>query len=371
MSDEIRLILAFVSAFVLVALTGVPVIRVLRRLKIGDTGEFDQATMNQIMSGKHGTPTMGGVMLIPAIALAGVVSAGLTTASLVCGLVVVLLGLLGSFDDRLKLRKAYLKLRGLPVDSTRQGISAGLKLAIQFAIAIGAVAVLVYDMRATPLFQAMWLPGMWMERPMGLLMSAGLVGIVGIVAIVGASNAVNITDGLDGLASTTVAISAVSLAGLGWVAGDRELADRFAIVFVPEAHAFACVALAVAGACTAFLIYNRHPARVFMGDTGSLALGGVLGLVAVGLRQEAVLVVLGGVFVIETLSVMLQVAYFKYTRRKHGQGKRLFRMAPLHHHYQQLGWHETRVVRVFVLTAGLLASAVLGWVLLLPLVRAS
>lgn len=370
MSDEIRLLVAFATAFLLVALAGQPVIRVLRRLKIGDTGEFDQATMNRIMSGKHGTPTMGGVLVVPAIAVACIASAGMTTASLIASLVVVLLGLLGSFDDRLKLRKAYLKLRGQPVDSTRQGISARSKLIIQFAIAIIAAAVLLYDMRATPLFEAIWFPGTVFGDPLALALPAGLVGIVGIIAIVGASNAVNITDGLDGLASTTVTIAAVALAGLAWVAGDRDLAGRFGLVFVPEGHAWACVALAVAGACTAFLIYNRHPARVFMGDTGSLALGGLLGLVAFGIRQEMLLVVLGGVFVAETLSVMLQVGYFKYTRRKYGEGKRLFRMAPLHHHFQQLGWHETKVVKLFVLVAGGLAAVVLAGVLLMPLIRA-
>lgn len=369
MSDEVRLLTAFALAFVLVALAGAPVIRALRRLKIGDTGEFDQATMNQIMSGKHGTPTMGGILLVPAIAIACLVSAGPNAASLVAAIAVILLGLLGSFDDRMKLRKAYLKLRGLPVDSTRQGISARAKLILQFAIAIAATAVLLYDMRATPLFHAIWFPAVIFDDPLAMALPAGLVGLFGILAIVGASNAVNITDGLDGLASTTVTIAAVVLAGLAWVAGDRELAGRFGLVFVPEGHAWACVALTVAGACSAFLIFNRHPARVFMGDTGSLALGGLLGLVAFGIRQEAVLVVLGGVFVVETLSVMLQVGYFKYTRRKHGQGRRLFRMAPLHHHFQQMGWHEVRVVKVFVLIAGGLAALVLAAVLLMPLTR--
>jgi phospho-N-acetylmuramoyl-pentapeptide-transferase len=170
------------------------------------------------------------------------------------------------------------------------------------------------------------------------------------VAIVGSSNAVNFTDGLDGLAiGCTLIVSAVFLV-LTYVAGNARAAAYLLVPYVPGAGELTVFCAAMIGAGLGFLWYNCHPAQVFMGDTGSLALGGALGIIAVLIHQPLMLAIAGGVFVVETLSVILQTSYFKYTRRRYGTGRRVFLMAPLHHHFEKKGWHETQVViRFYIL----------------------
>jgi len=160
----------------------------------------------------------------------------------------------------------------------------------------------------------------------------------------GSSNAVNLTDGLDGLAAGLTAISAATLGVFAYIAGRTDTSSYLGFFYLPGAGELTIFAVALAGAAIGFLWFNAHPAQVFMGDTGSLALGGALGVMAILLKAEFLLVIVGGVFVMETLSVAAQVLYFKYTRRRFGEGRRIFRMAPIHHHFEQVGWPETKVV---------------------------
>jgi phospho-N-acetylmuramoyl-pentapeptide-transferase len=169
------------------------------------------------------------------------------------------------------------------------------------------------------------------------------VVFVGFV-VSGTANAVNLTDGLDGLATGLMAIAASAFAVFAYLLGNINTSGYLLLFYLPGAGELSVLALAVAGGCLGFLWYNTHPAEVFMGDTGSLALGGVLGAMAILLKAEFLLVIVGGVFVVEVLSVILQVGFFKYTRWRHGTSRRLFRMAPIHHHFEQLGWTEDKVV---------------------------
>tara|TARA_B100001245_G_scaffold47093_1_gene30834 strand:- start:384 stop:1007 length:624 start_codon:yes stop_codon:yes gene_type:complete len=169
------------------------------------------------------------------------------------------------------------------------------------------------------------------------------VVFVGFV-VSGSANAVNLTDGLDGLATGLMAIAASTFAVFAYLLGRADYSEYLRLFYLPGAGELSVLALALAGGCLGFLWYNTHPAEVFMGDTGSLALGGVLGAMAILLKAEFLLVIVGGVFVVEVLSVILQVGFFRYTRWRHGTPRRLFRMAPIHHHFEQLGWPESKVV---------------------------
>ncbi|MGC4031686.1 MAG: phospho-N-acetylmuramoyl-pentapeptide-transferase [Tepidisphaeraceae bacterium] len=178
----------------------------------------------------------------------------------------------------------------------------------------------------------------------------------GTIVIVGASNAVNLTDGLDGLAAGCMTLTAFAFLVLALIVGDAKLSQALLFHHLPAAGQMAVVAGAILGACMGFLWFNCNPARVFMGDTGSLALGGLIGYVALVIRQEVMLLLIGGVFAAEAVSVMIQVYYFKYTRIRFGEGRRVFLMAPLHHHFQKKGWTETQVVVRFWLISAMLAA---------------
>ena len=175
--------------------------------------------------------------------------------------------------------------------------------------------------------------------------------ILSYIVVVGTSNAVNLTDGLDGLAIMPTVMVGSALGIFAYVAGRADYAKYLFFPYIPGAGEVAIICAAIAGAGLAFLWFNAHPAQVFMGDVGALALGGALGTIAIIVRQEIVLAIMGGVFVAETVSVMLQTGYFKYTKKRYGTGRRIFRMAPLHHHFEQVGWKETQVtVRFWIIT---------------------
>jgi phospho-N-acetylmuramoyl-pentapeptide-transferase len=176
-----------------------------------------------------------------------------------------------------------------------------------------------------------------------------------IVIITAVSNGANITDGLDGLAAGTSAIIGITLAIFAFVSGNALLADYLDIMFIPDSSELVVFCTAFVGACIGFLWYNSYPAQVFMGDTGSLALGGIIAVLALIVRKELLIPVLCGVFLIENLSVIVQVSWFKYTKRKYGEGRRLLRMSPLHHHYQKLGYHESKIVSRFWIVGIMLA----------------
>jgi phospho-N-acetylmuramoyl-pentapeptide-transferase len=346
-------------AFLTCLLLGRPTIAWLRRQKIGDNPEFDQATLNELMAGKRGTPTMGGVLIVFAIAAAVLLLANLENfyvqMSLVC---LVWLGAVGAVDDWLKLTAAR---RG----GGRMGLSGREKLGFQFGLALLLALFTWRYGRNIPEVTTVYVPFFKdfavQLHELGFFGPMIFVGIAAVV-IVGTSNAVNLTDGLDGLAAGVGAIAAFAFMVLALVIGDREAAVALLFHNIPAAGEMAIPAAAMVGACLGFLWYNCLPARVFMGDTGSLALGGLLGYIAIVLRQELMLLIVGGVFVAEAVSVMIQVGYFKYTRRRTGTGRRVFLMAPLHHHFQRKGWAESQVVVRFWLVAAMLAAVAVATV---------
>jgi phospho-N-acetylmuramoyl-pentapeptide-transferase len=184
--------------------------------------------------------------------------------------------------------------------------------------------------------------------------------LFGTLVIVGASNAVNLTDGLDGLAAGCMTLTACSFIVLSIIVGDIGLSSTLLFHHLPAAGQMAVFAGAILGACLGFLWFNCNPARVFMGDTGSLALGGLIGYIAIVIRQEVMLLIIGGIFAAVALSVMLQVGYFKYTRKRYGEGRRIFLMSPLHHHFQKKGWTETQVVVRFWIISAMLTTLALA-----------
>jgi phospho-N-acetylmuramoyl-pentapeptide-transferase len=199
-------------------------------------------------------------------------------------------------------------------------------------------------------FNYNWLIGDW-QKSYGWLIFIPIV----IFIVIAVSNGANMTDGLDGLATGTSAIVGIALAVLAYVSSNARFADYLNVMYIPFAEELVIFIAAFVGACVGFLWYNSFPAQVFMGDTGSLALGGIIAVFAISIRKELLIPVLCGIFLIENLSVILQVGYFKYTKRKYGEGRRMFKMAPLHHHYQKVGLHEAKIVSRFWIVAVLLA----------------
>jgi phospho-N-acetylmuramoyl-pentapeptide-transferase len=290
---------------------------------------------------KAGTPTMGGVLILVSMLVSTLLWAPLdNTYVWVVVLVTTGLGVLGFYDDYLKVTKQDAK-----------GVVGSGKLVFQFLIAFGAGAVCVLTLQATEGLDPAQATGVAIPFLKDAFVPLGLVGIVlfaGFV-IVGSSNAVNLTDGLDGLAIVPVMIAAASFGAIAYLTGNAIYSDYLQIVYVPEVGELAVVCGAILGAGLGFLWFNAPPAMIFMGDTGSLSLGGALGAIAVATKHEIVLAIVGGLFVFEALSVMIQIASFKLT------GKRVFKMAPVHHHFEQLGWKEPTVVIRFWIIAVILA----------------
>jgi phospho-N-acetylmuramoyl-pentapeptide-transferase len=283
---------------------------------------------------KQGTPTMGGVLILLPAVVATLLWADLTNSYVWIVLMVTFgFGLLGFADDYLKVTKR-----------SSAGVSGRGKLAVQFVLAFLATYLMMSLEEpslagglALPFIKSLLVPLGW-----GFILFGGLV-------IVGASNAVNLTDGLDGLAIMPVMIAALAFALIAYLVGNIKFADYLQIHYVAGTGELAVFLAALVGAGLGFLWYNAPPAMVFMGDTGSLALGGALGAVAVAVKHELVLAIVGGLFVMEAVSVIVQVASFKLT------GKRVFRMAPIHHHFEQLGWKEPTIVIRFWIIAVVLA----------------
>ncbi|MCH8684667.1 phospho-N-acetylmuramoyl-pentapeptide-transferase [Pedomonas mirosovicensis] len=279
---------------------------------------------------KKGTPTMGGFLILIAMTVSTLLWADLTNGYIwVCLGVTLGFGAVGFYDDYKKVTKA-----------SHDGLSGKVRLLIEFAIAGLAVAYVSHHTGTT-----LWLP---FFKDTGINLGWGYL-IVASFVVVGAGNAVNLTDGLDGLAIMPVIIAAVTFAIIAYLIGNVNFADYLQVRHVPGAGELAVFCGALMGAGLAFLWFNAPPAMVFMGDTGSLALGGALGAVAVVTNHEIVLAIVGGLFVLEAVSVIVQVASFKMT------GKRVFRMAPIHHHFEQKGWAESTVVVRFWIIALVLA----------------
>ena len=352
-SDAFGAIAATLFSFVICVGAGPGVIRWLRHKKIGDHPEFDQAEINAQMAGKRGTPTMGGILIIGSILLSAGLLADLRNFYVVMGLIcVALFGAVGAVDDWLKLTQARRQ-------GGRDGLSMSEKLLFQTAIALVLSGFLYYYGRRVGVATTFYVP-FFKAAAIPLSMPAYL--LISTLVMAGASNGVNLTDGLDGLVAGIMAIVGIAFVVLALIIGDPVLSRSLIYHYMPPAAQMAVFAGAIVGACLGFLWFNCYPAKVFMGDTGSLALGGLIGFIAVVVRQELMLALVGGVFVLETGSVVIQRYWFKYTRIRYGEGRRVFRMAPIHHHFQRLGWTETQVVVRFWVVGAILAATALATV---------
>jgi phospho-N-acetylmuramoyl-pentapeptide-transferase len=342
---------AAVTALALSWWLGPRMIRWLKELKFGqnyadraeEAGQFQARLLT-----KRGTPTMGGLMIVLVLDVTTLLWAQWNTLIQLTLLTVVVLCGLGFIDDYAKITR-----------QNSQGVQEFIKLWVQGALAL-FVAFYLWRLPATSALISQVMvpfynfPVVW-----------GAVGVVlGLIltalTIVGSSNAVNLTDGLDGLAIGCTAIVSFVFLVLTYLSGNAKAAAYLQIPHVSGAGELTVFCAAMIGASLGFLWFNCHPAQVFMGDTGSLALGGVLGMIAVLIHQPLVLVLAGGVFVAEAGSVIIQRGWFKYTRYKYGQGRRVFLMAPLHHHFEKLGWHESQVVTRFYILCVLCAVLALS-----------
>jgi phospho-N-acetylmuramoyl-pentapeptide-transferase len=347
-----RMALAVVTSFFLLMALAPAVIRLLRRLKIGDAVDFGNPAVDRMNATKAGTPTMGGILILPAILLSTVLWADLFNYYVLLGLVtVVWLGVLGGVDD-------YLKL----VKKSRDGLRMWEKLLFQIALAVLLGFFLFQVSGEVQLPEgggkgiALNLP--FYKFPIQLTLWGFM--LVAVLVVAGTSNAVNLTDGMDGLAIGCMVPPTLVFLVISYIAGNTIYSAYLYVPHVPGSGELAIFCGAILGACLGFLWYNCSPAQVFMGDTGSLALGGAIGYVAIATRQEVLLLIAGGLFVMEALSVILQVAYFKTTRATRGEGKRIFRMSPLHFHFQLGGWTETQTVVRFWLLGAMFAALALA-----------
>lgn len=358
---EFRAFFAVVLSFAIVLVFGKRTIRWLLKQKIGDAPEFYNADVNKLMAGKAATPTMGGVLICASILATILLLADLRNSYVHLAIIVLIwLACVGGFDDWLKLTSRNRN------PGSREGLLAWEKLLFQ--VGIGAVAgYFLYRAGAidpadssahvfTLPFQRTYVPTVQKLQLEHGVMILGPIAftIIATLLIAGTSNAVNLTDGMDGLAGGTLTIAAFAMMALSFIAGDVKLAKFFLFPHVEGTQEMMVVSGAMAGACLGFLWFNCAPAKVFMGDTGSLPLGGLLAYIAVAIRQEILLLVIGGVFFMEMMSVMLQVGYFKWTK-----GKRIFRCSPIHHHFHLGGWSEQQVVTRFWVLAVVFAMIAL------------
>jgi len=349
---------AALFCFFLILIFFPKLIQRLIRWKVGDRPEFDHASLNALTRDKSNVPTMGGVGILGAILLALLLLADLSNfyiwMALVC---LVWLGMLGGVDDWLKLTRK----RG---SSTRDGLRSYQKLLFQIGLGVVlgsyiykhgqnnfAVVASLGEPESIPSYKILTVPFYKPGLQLGAMAFMGLA----VLVMTGTSNAVNLTDGMDGLASGCVALCALVFAILTYIVGTEDLAHKLLLPHVPKSGELVVLCGAILGSALGFLWYNCHPARVFMGDTGSLPLGGMIGYVAVVTRQELMLLIAGGVFVIEALSVMAQVGYFKWTG-----GGRLLRCAPIHHHFHLGGWSEPQTVVRFWLVAAMFSGFALA-----------
>ncbi|MCD6049013.1 MAG: phospho-N-acetylmuramoyl-pentapeptide-transferase [Verrucomicrobia bacterium] len=339
---------AAITALLLSLWLGPKVIRWLKELKFGqdylDKAEEGGDLKSRLS--KKGTPTMGGLMIVVALDISALLWAQMNPLILLTLLSVVVLAGLGFYDDYAKIALQNSK-----------GAAENVKLVVQFGLAI-FIAVYLWALPATKMLVTdIMVP--FYKYP--VLTGASLVGIVLVVlTIVGSSNAVNLTDGLDGLAIGCTTIVSVVFIVLTYIAGNSKISAYLQVPYVPGAGELTIFCSAMFGAGLGFLWFNCHPAQVFMGDTGSLALGGALGIVAVLIHQPFVLVIAGGVFVVEAASVMIQRGWFKYTKKRFGEGRRVFLMAPIHHHFERKGWYESQVTTRFYILSILCAVVALS-----------
>ena len=343
---------AAITALLLSLWLGPKVIRWLKELKFGqdylDKAEEGGDLKSRLS--KKGTPTMGGLLIVLVLDISALLWAQLNAHILLALLSVIVLAGLGFYDDYAKITQ-----------QNNKGAAEHVKLFVQFGLA-GFIAVYLFMLPETKrLVTEIMVPFYKYPIMNPLTVTAAVVGIVLIIlTIVGSSNAVNLTDGLDGLAIGCTTIVSVVFVVLTYIAGNIKMAGYLQVPYVPGAGELTVFCAAMFGSGLGFLWFNCHPAQVFMGDTGSLALGGALGIVAVLIHQPFVLVIAGGVFVVEAMSVMIQRGWFKYTKKRFGEGRRVFLMAPIHHHFERKGWYEAQVTTRFYILCILCAVVALS-----------
>jgi len=379
-----RAAMALITSLIISVVFGKKIINALSRQQIGETVR-DLGLAGQIE--KSGTPTMGGLIILSAIIIPTLLFAKLHNVYVITMLLAtVWLGAIGFLDDYIKVfkkNKEGLKGKFKVIGQIGVGIIVGSILYFSDSVTVHKRVGADYKLQADEKFVSdahiqndgetykwvktddmtttipfikgnefnyNWLISDW-HKSYGWLLFIPIV----IFIVIAVSNGANMTDGLDGLATGTSAIIGIALAVLAYVSSHAKFADYLNVMYIPMAEEMVVFIAAFVGACVGFLWYNSYPAQVFMGDTGSLALGGIIAVFAISIRKELLIPVLCGVFLIENLSVMIQVGYFKFTKNRFGEGRRIFLMAPLHHHYQKKGLHEAKIVARFWIVAVLLA----------------
>lgn len=370
--------LAVITSLVITLVFGGKLIRFLHQKQVGETVR-DLGLDGQLE--KTGTPTMGGIIILAGILVPTLLFADLSNIYIQLMLIsTVLLGAIGFVDDYIKVFKKNKEglagkfkvfgqiAVGLIVASSlyfHQDVTIKSKvneLSVQQLEADSEVGPSWVEMRSTKTtipfvknneFDYSWLL-VWLNKDLEKYTWIIFIPLV-IIIVTAVSNGANITDGLDGLATGTSAIIGTTLAIFAYLSGNLVFADYLNILFIPNSSELVIFISSFVGACIGFLWYNSYPAKVFMGDTGSLALGGIIAVFAIAIRKELLIPVFCGVFLIENLSVILQVSYFKYTKKKYGEGRRIFLMSPIHHHYQKKGVHEAKIVARFWILGILLA----------------
>ncbi|QCR22906.1 phospho-N-acetylmuramoyl-pentapeptide-transferase [Pontibacter sp. SGAir0037] len=362
-----RASMAVLVSLLIAMLFGGKLIKILQRKQVGESIR-DLGLDGQMA--KKGTPTMGGLIILMAILVPTLLFARLDNIYIQLMLVsTVWLGLIGFLDDYIKVFK-----------KNKEGLAGRFKILGQIGLGL-IVGFTLYFSDDVTVRQYIFSDGTTSAvnasskfvdvksmittipfRKNNELDYCNLFSFAGaafqdwscylyipfvILVITAVSNGANLTDGIDGLAAGTSAIIGTTLAIFAWVSGNTFFADYLNIMFIPNSGELAIFCLAFVGACVGFLWYNSYPAQVFMGDTGSLAIGGIIAVLALIIRKELLIPILCGIFLVESLSVMLQVSYFKYTKKKYGEGRRIFKMSPLHHHYQKQGYHESKIVSRF------------------------
>ena len=353
-----RAMLAAVVSMLIAFFAGGRIIRRLRRLQIGEDIR-DLGLEGQMQ--KKGTPTMGGVIIIIAVLGAALLVCRLDSIyTLLLVVTTIWCGAIGFADDYIKVfkhNKEGMSERGKLILQFGLGLFIALTVCISPAIPTDRLITTIPFVKAHE-FDYSWLSPF--HGQLGVYCSWGIYMLMIIVVILACSNGTNLTDGMDGLAAGTSAIVGVALGIIAWLSGDVLNARYLNIMYIPGAGEVAIYMAAFAGALLGFLWYNTFPAQVFMGDTGSLTIGGVIGVSAVLIRKELLLPILCGIFLMESLSVIIQRRYFKYTKKKYGEGRRVFLMAPLHHHYQKKGIPEPRIVTRFWIIGIILAVGTLA-----------
>jgi phospho-N-acetylmuramoyl-pentapeptide-transferase len=383
-----RAAMAIITSLVITLFLGKRIIALLLRMQVGETIR-DLGLEGQ--SKKQGTPTMGGLIIIAAILIPTFLFTKLDNVYIIIMIVsVIWLGLIGFVDDYIKVfkkDKEGLRAKSKLIGQVGLGVIIGSILyfnpnvvvrensAVSSSVVISQGGNIVDDINNSenmaskgvnvkstkttiPFFknnefEYADLIGWAGDHKSWMLPGLFILMVIFIVTAV--SNGANITDGIDGLATGTSAIVGTTLAVFAYVSGNTVFASYLNIMYIPNTGELMVFMSAFVGACVGFLWYNSYPAQVFMGDTGSLALGGIIAVFAIAIRKELLIPIICGVFLVENLSVMVQVSYFKYTRKKYGEGRRIFKMSPLHHHYQKLGYHESKIVTRFWIVGLMLA----------------